>query len=516
VYIYKPNNLNLEELILRNSFNLTQYINDQFGKKNVQEVSYTAEAIVTSSTRQERRSLKSSKLLLKYTDYCYWFVHKILTLTYGGKNPDYNAFVNIDRNTIAKTIPSTAYVAVVEILEQLAVIEVNKNGNKARYSIGNFSKSFRINDDYYNIKLVQHEVTSKTLLKKFTTPEVKKELDPTGFVYNWILSSFQKERIELSKLPFFVHQQESLQKFYLDDEVHEAIEAVGHDVRRYNRYVITAHNFQFKTITISPKAYKVVHVVSYLPKALRQHLKVTTGNELKIYDFSSSHTAHLLKLLGIIASAGQAPKDLATQLEEHKKQMPTEAEYVGNQFDNGGKYLELSESIITGALPYRFVYNNDSIDFKRLQNEVQRLTELMTCGKFYEFLGQVLNDCRDNCKDIWLIGFLNRSSEYAKRIKPLVSLFPVIDQVLRWFQDYKKESGHSLASILQSGESYLVNRLILSEVAKQHSSSICINLYDGFITDTDIEDIINEQSKIYFGFEPVVTRKDGLKYLLAA
>jgi hypothetical protein len=155
------------------------------------------------------------------------------------------------------------------------------------------------------------------------------------------------------------------------------------------------------------------------------------------------------------------------------------------------------------------------VPWSELLYEVARVIALIESGKFYDCLNNVLNEDRDGSKAIWLKGFLYRSRDYEESIEPLVKLFPAVNTVLQWFHSYKKESGHTLASILQSSESYLVNRVIIDEVDRTYPSSTRLNLYDGFITDTDISDVIEKASFDFFGFRPVITIKEK-DFLLAA
>lgn len=419
-------------------------------------------------------------------DYCYWFTYKVISLNYYNDRR-YPWFVNIPKSVITANIPTYSYQRVICILSQLGVIEVNE---RYGYFDNVYSKSYRINKKYFGVELVPYQVTNKTLIKNLVSA---KRIEKNSYAYNVLLSPGATDSIDLQDRNFFRVQDESLRRLELDYvSMTDVIEGID-DIYDYNRALIASLNYQYKSISITSKSQKVVHSLQNLPRWMRSHLIHT--RDLYIYDYSASATLHLIKMLDLIIKG------------YHCKALPNETDFRSityrndiDRFTDIECYYELSSCVTTGAKPAKTIHNRIVDNVDKLERETAMLKQLITSDKFYSFLiNNGIGVNKDEVKTVWITGFLYRSKNTGSR--KIESLFPAVASLLKWFDRVKKSSGETLASILQKSESYLVNQVVIERISR---NAICLNLFDGIITDIDIGDIIKEESFFYFGFNPVV------------
>jgi hypothetical protein len=189
-------------------------------------------------------------------------------------------------------------------------------------------------------------------------------------------------------------------------------------------------------------------------------------------DFSSSHIQHLIKVIS---------NDLKTGIYQ-----PTNDQLFIDQV------LKLKETLLNGDF-YTVIANEYSTQHKKQYTREQAKLNVM----------------------FWLTGsYLNRMFiQYMRKKYDQITHY--IDYINANYSEgvktvfYKKiPKKNGMVIKLMQSESFLVNDLIMNEVANKHPDTICYGIFDGFLveqkySDTLIE-IINQKGKEYLKFIPKI------------
>jgi hypothetical protein len=457
VQIYKPKNLNLNDLILSQpEFFLRVPKHFPDGKITVIDTNV------------------QSKKLIKYVEYGYFLVHLILSKSYLTK--EFNSLVNVHKIEITSFIPNSSYLVVIQLLEQLGVIEVNE-----KYSTTHgFSKSYSVNPVFYNQELEPLTITSKVLLKNIAKAKAI-EVKPVGEYMAgrnpWLL-----ERDKLMKEKYFIHQKKSLEKIQLP-----TFQTDTDDIFTTNKNIFSVYNLQFKRVNITEKCRKVTHPILNMPRALRSQLGLIE------YDFQCSAGLHFSKLIDFIIAAKDIPLKQLTEVD---------IKLGMSNILTPSAILQVCQDRLTRGFTIAGIDYTalaaELIDFKALVSSPSMYNELIT-------LLAVTN--KEEAKMLFITKWFYRSKKINGSIDALKLKFSEIEKLLSWFNSNKKD--YTLASILLKSESNLVNIIIIDRIATEYPSSIALNLNDCILTDCiDSIRIIEKLSSDYFGFEPIIKIKN--------
>lgn len=456
-----PKQLNLEGLILANETIVVRKRITVDGKK---------------ITPKEPVVVKS-KSLIKHLPYCYYLIDLIINKGFDTKI-QYKGYVNLRSELLDKVIPNNTRIFVTNALQVLGVIDVNDS-----YSIGEHSKSYRINSRYSLTELstIDIEVGSKgrnigeldiidsnsnidikgrnignnntcknpcsypyvsSFLKRVTKVEngTKRLRDEktSELIQNNIEYSFQQNQIYYN-LNFDIEELEG-------DNVLQGITPLLKKIAEGNEELC---------INVNNSVNKVFTPFTNMSKTYRKYMVCKEGLTMLSIDFKTSHLFHLLKIIidsnpsnDLLLKEVNMVKDLASKGDIYQ--------YVANEFEK------------------KF---NKPID-------------------------------REEAKDLFITRFLYGMYPKQKLSIWIKSLFPLITEFVTSYQR------KTISRLVQQSESRLLNNFIFKRIANELDDNqiTCFGLFDSITVDQNhfdqVFDIMMEESTGYFGYQVPLTVED--------
>lgn len=401
---------------------------------------------------------------IKQKDNHLYFIHKIYEEKLFESRYNKDSFINLHSHTLRSIIGERIFYDVRENLQSKGVIEINHS-----YSVDNFSKSYRLTDNYRNVKHIQVKLTNEKILQRIYKHKQKLINEvPEGIEYEMLYENLTKLNIDYLKANDFINRNYS------------------NDPDKYNPYKISIDyihekNFYFKVDNVAGR----VHTnITNLPKELRQFLSYN-GQSLINIDISNSQP-FLFNIL--------------IQNYFETKQPKTYFSFNSNSFSN-------FSNTSTSQLP---TYKNISPYVVQFE-DVKKYVELTSEGKFYEYVmkeGGVKKNKRAEFKKrlFGTVFFCNPSDRYNyKEAKLFNKLFPNVYEIIG---NYKKEDYRQLAIKLQRAEAKIMINKVCRRIAEEKPEIFIATIHDSILTTEDnknyVCDVILSEFEINFNLKPSI------------
>lgn len=396
-----------------------------------------------------------SKSLLKHIPYCYYLIDLIVSKSLTSHSNELG-YVNLRSELLEKVIPSHSRILIISLLQKLQVLEVNDS-----YSVGNFSKSYKLDSAYplqelvavdFDLPIKGQDIEENNSWKERKGKSLCTVLsEKSNKIKQKAIEMIDKKTLDLLRIKEYDFQQRNLFDLNLDYDRIKSDGLLGNpDHPQLNLLLEKVNTGDDLCINVNNSVNRVFSPVTNLKKNYRKYLLCRNGNSLHSIDFKSSHLFHLMKII----MAAKPKVELEKEVEELL-------------------------SIAIHSDVYEFVASHP------------------TMKKYY------LD--RSSAKDLFIKSFLYGMYPNRAKSKALKSIFPYTSEFL------DKQNRRALSIIIQQSESRLLNNMIMKRIAIEYPNCIALGLFDAVLVDqkhvNQVSTIVREESRNYFGFDVPLTQR---------
>ncbi len=361
---------------------------------------------------------------LKYRDRYYYFLHKIFEERIFDKRYNKDSFINLHSHTLRGIIGERLFYVIRNNLLSREVIEMDHS-----YSIGEFSKSYRLTDYFRGIKHRKVKIEDEKILQRINKHRLKSINDiPEGSEFKFLFDNLNKISINHVEAIKYINENYS------------------GDPNIYNAYRVSIDYIQEKTFffKVDETAGRVHTNITNLSRDLRCFLKYE-GKPLINIDICNSQP-FLFNIL----------------IQDFYKVKQSNTSFSNNN------------NTLYNNLPY-VVQFPDVIMYESLTSE----------GKFYEYLMKeagIKQEKRQEFKKRFFgkIFFCNTQDHYTYREAKLFrKLFPNVYEIVT---DYKKKDYKQLAINLQRAEAEIMINKVCKRIAEERPEIFVSTIHDSILT----------------------------------
>lgn len=298
-----------------------------------------------------------------------------------------------------------------------------------RYSIGEFSKSYRLTEKYRGIKHKKIEIVDEKILLRLSKHKLNLINNiPEGSEYKFLFNNLNKVSINHTKAIKCINE-----NYSGDPDI-------------YNAYKISVDYIQDKTFffKVDNTAGRVHTNITNLSRELRRFLKFDRKSLINI-DISNSQPFLFNKLIQDFFNSNQPFSSFS---------------FYNNTFINNPPYV---------------------VQF----SDIELYQKLTSEGKFYEFLieksGAKIKDRKTFKKEFFgKVFFCKNQDHYTyKEVKLFRKLFPNVHRIIL---HYKKEDYKQLAINLQRAEAEIMINKVCKRIAEERPEIFVCTIHDSILT----------------------------------
>ncbi len=374
----------------------------------------------------------------KQRDKYFYFLHKIFEERIFDKRYNKDSFINLHSHTLRNIIGRKFFYVIRNNLLSKNIIEIDHS-----YLVTEYSKSYRLKDEYRYIKQRKVKIEDKNILQRIHKHKSKLVNDiPEGSEYKFLSDNLSKISINHTEAIKYINR-----KYSGDPDIYNAY--------RVSIEYIYEKTFFFKVDTIAGR----IHTnITNLSRDLRRFLNYE-GNPLINIDISNSQPF----LFNILIQNYVKEKTLKNQI-----------------LFNSNLYFNFSNPSISSThtninnLPYVVTFP-DLMMYESLTSE----------GKFYEFLMKkagIKSENRQEFKKSFFgkTFFCNTQDHYTyKEAKLFRKLFPTVYSIIT---HYKKEDYRKLAINLQRAEADLMINKVCKRISIERPEIFITTIHDSILT----------------------------------
>jgi len=363
-------------------------------------------------------------------------LHKIFEERIFDKRYCRESFINLHSHTLRDIIGRKIFYVIRNNLLTKEVIEMDHS-----YLVGEYSKSYRLTDQYRNVKHKKIEITDERIIQRLSKHKLKLVSEiPDGSEYDLLLDNLYRIGIDHTEAIKFINC-----NYSGDPDI-------------YNAYKVSIDYIheQILFFKVDDIAGRVHTNITNLSRELRQFLRFE-GKPLINIDISNSQP-FLFNIL--------------IQNYLNSKQVKTYFSYYNNNITN------------TNYLNPPYVVTIPDIDkYERLTSE----------GRFYEYLmkeGGLKNECRQEFKKSFFgkVFFCQSRDQYTyKEAKLFRKLFPNVYNIIL---HYKSEDYKQLAINLQKAEANIMINKICKRISIERPEIFVSTIHDSILTTEENKEYI--------------------------
>lgn len=397
-----------------------------------------------------------------------WIIHTILHMAYK-THKDVSGYVNLEQTLLRKYLGPRYTLTVLKQLQEAKIIEINP-----AYSVGAFSKSYRLTKKYSSSKITSREFKggkAAIYLQKLND-------------YNKGKLAAQLNRPEIAQLHENVLKVDIDKQAALDytNGLHKKGKIIE---EQYSVAVMSIENISSKDenffFTIHELTGRVYHSIANCPRYLRQFLSYK-GERLVQLDIANCQPLLFYPMI---------------------------LEYLKNQGKLKAKVVKNNKMKNTVISPYV-----DTIDLRSVPKDVKLYGDMCKRGLFYTLLmlefDQLEVERNKFKKDFFGQIFFSRMNtrwERAVAVK-FKEAFPTVYKAVLW---YKQNNHADLPLRLQKVESDIIIKGVCSRIVAEnplakrpffctvHDSIVCLQSDAAYL-----KSLLDEELKTVMGFQPTV------------
>lgn len=395
---------------------------------------------------------------LKLKDKYYYYLHKIFEERIFDNRYNKDSFIHLHSHTLRSIIGQRYFIPIRNNLLSREVIEMDHS-----YSVSEFSKSYRLTDNYRGIKHKKVKIEDEKILQRINKHKLKQINDvPERPEYKFLFDNLNRININYTEALKFINQ-----NYSGDPDIYNAY--------RVSIDYIHEKTFFFKVDTIAGRCHTNI---TNLSRELRPFLNYE-GKPLINIDISNSQPFFF---------------NILIQNFFKEKMLKKSISFNYSSYSNLFKPYKHSKQSYNNNLPY-VVQFPDIAMYEKLTSE----------GKFYEYqmneAGLKSKERQDFKKGFFGKVFFCQSRDHYtyNEAKLFRKLFP---NVYRIILHYKKEDYKQLAINLQRAEADLIINKVCKRIAEERPEIFICTIHDSILTTEDNKDyickiILNEFEKNY-------------------
>ena len=370
----------------------------------------------------------------KHKDKYYYFLHKIFEERIFDKRYNKDSFIHLHSHTLRSITGERIFYVIRNNLLSREVIEMDHS-----YSIGEFSKSYRLTDQYRGVKHRKIKIEDEKILQRINKHKLKSINDiPEGSEYEFLFDNLNKIRINHADAIQFINE-----NYSGDPDI-------------YNAYRVSIDYIQEKTFffKVDDIAGRVHTNITNLSRDLRCFLN-HEGKPLINIDICNSQPF----LFNILIQDFFKAKQPNTSFSFNNNTLYNNLPYVV-QFPDVMMY----ESLTSEGKFYEYLMKEAGINYS-IENR----------AKFKKIIFKKVFYCK------------NRGNYTYKEAKLFRKLFPHINNIIL---NFKKDDYKQLAIKLQRAEADLMINKICKRISFERPEIFVSTIHDSILTTEENKDYI--------------------------